>query len=375
MSQVLCINTGGAGSLYEPRARRLAATLGADVTHFAVDRSVPRERSSRSIWQLLKSRRWDMVYLEGTGIAAGVNLIRAAICWKQPFVVSSGDPIGGFFQVTRGPVISPLFDLYERLLYRSCSGFVGWTPYLTGRAIQMGARRGVTVEGAVDLETFFPYSRVERIAARQKYGLNPDHLVCGVIGSLEWVRRQSYCYGLELIESLKRLKRPDVSVLIVGDGNGRAILESAVPAGLRSRVVFTGRLREAEVVTAINAMDIGFVAQTLDGLGSYRLTTKLPEYLACSLPVAMSPVPGFYDYVGEAGWPLPPFHPASVEFHWRCAAWLEGLARDEVGERASLARGIASRRFGYDAVGEKFCRFVESLLAEPPRTGRAAEIR
>jgi glycosyltransferase involved in cell wall biosynthesis len=363
MNTVLCINTGGRGSLYELRARRLAATLSDEVTHFDVDRSVSRRHSSRAIWRLLQSRKWDLVYQEGTGIAAGANLIRAAVAWRQPFVVSSGDPIGGFFQVTKGELVGRLFGIYEKMLYRHCAGFVGWTPYLTGRAIQMGARRGVTVEGAVDLQLFRPYPKDERLAARQSYGLNPGHLVCGVVGSLDWVRRQSYCYGLELIEALKRVKRQDLSILIVGDGNGRAILESAVSDTVRSRVVFTGRLPEAEVVRAINAMDVGFVTQTLDSLGNYRLTTKLPEYLACRVPVAMSPVPGFYDYVSTAGWPLPPYHPASAAFQRHCAAWLDSLHRDEVNEKASRAREVASQCFDYESVGEKFRSFVEGLLS------------
>jgi glycosyltransferase involved in cell wall biosynthesis len=361
MRQILCINTGGKGGQDERRARRLTAALSAEVTHFDVDRSLPRARTSRSVWQLLRSRKWDLVYQEGTGIAAGANLIHAAVTRKQPFIVSSGDPIGGFFHVTQGPLVACPFEIYERMLYRTCAGFVGWTPYLTGRALRMGAPRGVTVEGAVNLQRFRPFSRQERLAAKRKYGLPPDHLICGVVGSLQWSRRQSYCYGLELVETLRHLERRDISVLIVGDGNGRAILQRAIPDSLRTRVVFTGRLSEAEVVATINAMDIGFVTQTLDGLGSYRLTTKLPEYLACGVPVAMSPVPGFYDYASLAGWPLPSFHPAAAEFHTRCARWLDRLDGGEVAKKASQARKLAERYFDDEAVSEKFRGFVDSL--------------
>src|SRR5205823_6299539 len=106
---------------------------------------------------------------------------------------------------------------------------------------------------------------------RKRFGLDPTHIVCGMVGRLNWTRRSRYCYGLELAEAIKRVQRPDLSVLIVGDGSGRAVLEAAIPANLRSRVVFTGRLPSNEVAAAMNAMDIGFVTQTLDGLGSYRL--------------------------------------------------------------------------------------------------------
>lgn len=362
MKTVLCINTGGRGNLHGLRMRRLAAKLNAEVTYYDLDRSVSRLAAGQAVWNLVNSSKWDLIYQEGTGIAGGANLIRAALAWKQPFVVSSGDPIGGFFRVTKGLLMGSSFELYEKLLYRTCTGFIGWTPYLTGAALKMGAKRAITVEGGVDLSIFYPHAPSERLALRQKYGINPEHLVCGVVGSLTWVPRQSYCYGYELIESLKRVKRQDVSILIVGDGGGRSRLEKAIPDTLRSRVVFTGRLPETEVVGAMNAMDIGFVTQTLDELGNYRLTTKLPEYLACGMPVAMSPIPGFYDYAARAGWALPAYHPSSAEFHVRCAQWLDQLCWSEVKEKANCALEVARKYFDYNQVSAKFCDFVHELL-------------
>lgn len=363
MKSILCVNPKGEGDLHELRARRLTRDLNADVTFYNVDRRMSYPAATRALNAAIRSQRWDLIYQESTGIIGGSNLIQAAQSRKQRFIVSSGDPISGFFRVTKGPAVGTLFGAYERLLYRACSGFVGWTPYLTGAALALGAKRGVTVEGAVDLQTFIPFSSAERVAAKEGLGLDPTHLVCGVVGSLRWTPRQSYCYGLELVETLKRLTRTDISLLIVGDGTGKSVLEGRIPDRLRSRVVFTGRLPEAEVVRAMNAMDIGFITQTLDVLGNFRLTTKLPEYLACGLPVAMSPVPGFYDYASDAGWALPARHPASTEFHERCAAWLDGLGCDEVAEKAHQARPLACRHFDYEVLSQRFRLFVEDVLS------------
>lgn len=246
--------------------RRLTSTLDADVTYYNIDRGLSLKLASRATWNVVQSARWDLIYQEGTGLAGGTALIRAALARRQRFIVSSGDPISGFFQVTKGPVVGASFAVYEKMLYRNCVGFVGWTPYLTGRALELGARRAVTVEGAVNLDLFAPQSAAERAATRTRYAIRPDHLVCGIVGSLKWTPRQSYCYGLELIGSLQHLRREDVSVLIVGDGDGKARLEGMVPDALRSRVIFTGRLTPVEVVAAMNAMDIGFITQTLDVL-------------------------------------------------------------------------------------------------------------
>ncbi len=363
LDRLLVIVTAGGGSHDENRARLLTDGLANSAEFVAVDHK-HKSSSARQISALLQ-QPWDLVYLEGTGLAGGLPLIAARVGRKQPFLVSSGDPISGYFRTTLGPAVALPSDVYERLLYRSCGGFVGWTPYLTGRALQMGARRGLTVEGGADVKKFRPASVAERAAARARFGLDPQHLVCAVVGSLAWSKRQRYAYGLELIESLKRVTRADLSVLIVGDGDGRRELEARVPAYLRSRVVFTGRLAPSDVVEAIWACDIGFVTQTIDALGNYRLSTKLPEYLACGVPVAMSPVPGFYDYVSEAGWALPAAHPAAAAFHTRCAAWLDGVSREAALALGGNARALAEARFSYELLRARFQTFALAVAAEP----------
>jgi len=365
MASLLCINTGGIGDLHGLRARRLTEELSVECAYVDVDRSMSRLANARIIWQKLRERRWDLVYQEGTGIAGGLPLILGSLQWGQPYVVSSGDPIGGYFRVVKGPLVGAAFEQYEKLLYRCSAGFIGWTPYLAGMALKMGAPRAVTVEGAVDTDIFNPCDTSRRRALKCHYGFDPDHVVCGVVGSLKWTPRQQYCYGLELVRMLPYLKRTDLSVLIVGDGNGRARLEAAVPPPYRDRVVFAGRVPEEEVVDALNAMDVGFITQTLDDLGLYRLTTKLPEYLATGLPVAMSPTPGFYDYAAPAGWPLPAHHPADDAFHQACARWLDTLTWDAIDERRRVAPKLAQKYFAYAVVRPRFEAFIHNLLSVP----------
>jgi glycosyltransferase involved in cell wall biosynthesis len=370
MLQILCIVTGGNND--GNRARRLLSSLPAEVTYYDVDQSRPRRESFREIRDQLRARTWDLVFQEGTGIVGGLNLILAAATRGQKYVLSSGDPIAGFFRTTKGPLYGAVFSLYERLLYRFCTAFVGWTPYLAGLSLQLGAPRSVTIEGAIDPSDFFPYDVDRQQGLRADYGIPSDHLVCGMVGSLHWSPRQQYCYGLELVEMLRHLKRDDVTILIVGDGDGRARLEKRVPPALQSRVVFTGRVPPSTVVDTMNVMDIGFITQTVDGLGSYRLTTKLPEYLACGVPVAMSPIPGFFDYAFEAGWALPDAHPATAAFHRDCAAWIDALTHAEIQEKARRARPIAERRFQYDLVVERFRTFMADLIDFPPASSSNA---
>lgn len=360
---VLCLVSAGGGGQDERRARDLCAALeresGAQVEFEIADKSAGRRAVAATIQGRLR-QKFDLVYLEGTGIALGWPLIQAGKR-GQKFMVSSGDAIRGYVETKSGPLQGRAFGSYEKLLMRGCAGFIGWTPYLTGRAIELGAPRAATVEGGVDLAQFHAPSTDEKQAARARLGLAQGHIVCVVAGSLNWNPRQSYVYGLELIEALRFLGRRDVSMLVVGDGTGLAVLKNKVGAGLENRVVFTMRLPPNEVARALHAADIGFITQTLDGLGNYRLTTKLPEYLAAGLGIAMSPTPGFYDYVGEAGWALPALHPGSEGFHRGCAAWLDGLSREEIAQKSARAVVLARERFDCAALAMRFCRFVGDI--------------
>ncbi|MEM1252667.1 MAG: glycosyltransferase [Cyanobacteria bacterium P01_H01_bin.21] len=362
MKKVLCIATAGKGGQDELRVYRLTRTISDTefVYHF-IDKKRSKITEIKTALSVINSNNWDLVYQEGTGLAGGIPLILAALLRKQKFIISSGDPIAGFFRTTKGRLIGNIFEVYEKLLYAKCSGFIGWTPYLTGVAIRLGAKKAVTVEGGVDTTVFRQYSPEDKKKTRLKYGLDPNHLVIGVVGSLIWVPPQSYCYGYELTETLKKVKRDDVSILIVGDGDGKERLEKSLPDYLRARAVFTGRIPEAEVVDAMNAMDIGFV--TLFGeMGNYRLTTKLPEYLACGVPVAMNPTAAFYDYAAKAGWTLPNQHPAHPDFHQKCATWLDQLSREEINTKAEKTSLVVNQFFDYSVIAPKFKSFVHMLL-------------
>lgn len=361
--QVLVINPKGKGDLHELRAQRLSAFLDADIEFYNVDRKQSRGKATSALWPVVASKNWSLIYQESTGTIGGNNLIKAAKARGQKYIVSSGDPIAGYFKATKGSLFAAMISVYEKELYKNSAGFVGWTPYLTGAAMHLGAPRAVTIEGAVQTDKFCILPDEMKTEARNRFGLPQDHIVLGNVGSLSWNPRAKYSYGLELVGCLKNLKRKDVSILIVGDGSAKDRLQNLVPKELKDRAIFTGRLSEDDVIQAMNTIDIGFITQTLDQLGSFRLTTKLPEYLSCGVAVAMSPIPGFYDYASQAGWALPQVghHPSDPEFHKKCAEWIDNLSKEEIVSKSKNARRLAIDRFEYNVVGPRFRMFVESL--------------
>src|SRR5258708_3861512 len=146
--RVVAVSTLGSGSNEEHRILTLLREFDPEAIPF--DRSA-KLRSGRRVWRTLRQRP-SLVVMENTGIAGGLALILGRLFLGIPYVVSSGDAIGPFV-ARQAWWAGPFFALYDRLLCRLCSGYIGWTPYLVGRALTFGAPRAMTAAG------FAPFPR------------------------------------------------------------------------------------------------------------------------------------------------------------------------------------------------------------------------
>jgi glycosyltransferase involved in cell wall biosynthesis len=292
--------TQGAGGNEEHRMRQFLADFEALVWPY------PRQQRWKNFWKLvqaIRSERPDLVIMEGTGFPGGLALLCCRWFGGVPFVFSSGDAVGPFLGL-RNPIIGWLGQRYEKLLYRNCKGFIGWTPYLVGRALSFGAKRCMTAPG------FAPYAQAsdQRAQIRQRYKIDPNAIVIGIAGALIWNPRVKYCYGMELVQAIRhatiaagsaqgsRKSPPNVAALIIGDGTGVPHLQAAAGDLLGKSVFLTGRLAQQDLPAHFAAMDFGSLPQSLDQVGSFRFTTKISEYLGSNLPVVTGRTPFAYDY-------------------------------------------------------------------------------
>ena len=294
---VACFATQGTDSTDERRIRELLAPLAPEVLRF--DRG-SKARSVMRLWRELRQLDPDVVVMEGTGIAGGGMLLMARICAQRRYIVSSGDAVGPFLRARNLP-LGLAGAIYERLLYRMSAGFIGWTPYLVGRALTFGAPRAMTAAG-----WGAPAAGDEaRRAIRARYGIPEGALVLGIVGSLNWTPRYGYCYGQELVRAHNRLSRDDIHVLVVGDGDGRERLQALAGDRLDVTVHLPGRVSPGEVPEHLAAMDVASLPQSVDGVGSFRYTTKISEYRAAGLPVVTGQIPLGYDLDDGGLWRLP----------------------------------------------------------------------
>ncbi len=335
--RILAFATQGAGGNEEQRIAALLSDLSPEL--FPFDRSSKRG----SFWRLLKAIRTtrpQFVVMEGTGVAGGVALLLGRLIWGIPYVLSSGDAVGPWIAI-HSRLAAPLFALYERILCRWSSGFIGWTPYLVGRALTFGAPRAITAAGWAPFRLSPERACESRIRVRARLGIAADTLVLGVAGSLAWSRRWGYCYGLELVQALLRTTRSNVAVLVVGDGPGRERLADLAGSRLGVSVHLPGRVPQEEVMEYLAAMDVASLPQSVDAVGSFRYTTKLSEYLATGVPVVTGQIPLGYDLDDGWLWRLPGSAPWRPDYIQALAFLMDNLTPTELAvRRAAVPRHL-----------------------------------
>ena len=349
--KLLALATQGANGHDEARLRALLQNHPA--AWFPFDPKSKRRSFTALIGRLLKGR-YPLIVMEGTGIAGGLALLAARLLIGQRYVVSSGDAVAPFVS-QKQPLLGPIFALYERLLYRYAAGFIGWSPYLTGRALTYGAPRAATAAG------WSPSSFRSNQGAeiRSQLGIPPGALVIGIAGSLTWTPTVRYCYGLELAEAAKFTARPDLRFLIVGEGDGRAELtRSADP-----RLILTGFIPRGQLPDYLAAMDIASLPQSCDGVGAFRYTTKLSEYLAAGLPIVTSQIPAAYDLDDGWLWRIPGDAPWKPRYIRALASLLDNLDRSQVAEKRNRVP-ITLPLFDREAQVRRVTALISDILNE-----------
>jgi len=357
--KILGCASKGTNSDDEVRLRALLAHFNASFVPF--DRNRKKE-SFLTCLRMLRAGGFDLFVLEGTGFAAGLAAILGRVLWGRRFVLSSGDSVGPFLTAIV-PAGAPLFHLYERALYGLSSGFIGWTPYLVGRALTMGATHAITIAGWAP----FSFSAAETDAGRRRIrtalGIPDEAVVFGIAGSISWSKRHQSAYGADLIRAAIRAKT-EPYVLIVGDGTGFEILKEMAGERLGKTIFMPGRVPRHEVPHYLAAMDIGSLPQTVDGVGSFRYTTKLSEYRSVRLPLVCNQIPMAYDLDYGDIIRLEGEHPRTQRFLAALAELMDTIRPEDV---AALRASIPAPTDALDRERQirSVTAFLTDLLREP----------
>lgn len=271
-------------------------------------------------------------------LPAKLDYVTAGAAGALPYAgVASGVALAGFFEIVIcGHVnLLPLAWLAARRsaapLALVIHGIDAWTPPRRWAARRLASRvdfvlsvsehtggrflgwagleadRVLLLPNCVDLTAFAPGPRDAKLAAR--YGIE-DRRVIMTLGRL--VSRERAKGMDEVLEVLPALvaQDPDLVYLIAGDGPDRRRLEAkALQLGVRGRVVFCGRVDEAEKAAHYRLADAYVMPSRGEGFGIVLL-----EAMACGIPTVGSSKDGGREALrnGALGILVDPDDPESI---------------------------------------------------------------
>jgi hypothetical protein len=358
--RIAAFATKGVGSNEELRIRQL-------LNEFTNLKILPFDRSAKlkTAWdglRYLQLNRPDLLVMEGSGLAGGLLCLAARILLGVPYAISWGDAVGPWI-AAHFPLASPISHIYERLLLRFAAGFIGWTPYLCGRALTFGCPRAVTAAGWARRAPSGGNRTEERTYFRKIWGIPEEAIVVGLVGSIEWNPNRHYCYGLELVSAAVRLSREDLYVLVVGGGSGLAHLRRLADEHPSAKICLPGPVSLEEVMPCLSAFDVASLPQSTDAVGSFRYTTKLSEYADADLPVITPRIPVAYDLGANWTWRLPGSGPWEEKYISALASLLENLDHAQI-ESRRVGLPMQGDIFDREAQIQRVAAFVADILEE-----------
>jgi Glycosyl transferases group 1 len=357
--KILVFATKGANTNDESRILSLLDSF--EIDRFGFD----TQRKLSSFWSLITyvvKNRPSLIVMEGTGVAGGFACLLLRWFFHIPYIVSSGDAVAPYVAMKFNGIFGYIAQIYEQMLCRFCTGFIGWTPYLVGRALTFGAPRGMTAAGW-SLKKYNSDLRAKDCSStRETLGIPTDAIVYGIVGSLDWVSKIQYCYGAELVRARKKISSSaDVYIIIVGDGNGTPELQRLAGDLLDNKIILTGNIPNDRVFEYLAAMDVASLPQSVDGVGSFRYTTKVSEYLATELPIIIGQIPMTYDLLADWCWCLPGNNPWDDRYIDALAHLMESLNREQIAAKRQYIPA-AIPEFNLEQQQAKVTKFIGDIL-------------
>jgi glycosyltransferase involved in cell wall biosynthesis len=255
-----------------------------------------------------------------------------------------------------------LIDWIEKMAIKNSDLLIVRGSYHKILLESQGAKNVEFIPDGVDTSIVSP---IDNLSLRMKLELG-DSLVVGMLGTMIWSERHRMCYGWDLIEALAMLKDLSVKALLIGDGDGRQILETrAKELGISNRVIFTGQLPYEEMLRYLSIMDVCVSTQSNDLVGMVRTTGKLPLYLAYGKYVIATDVGEAKRVLPGIGCLLPyegvrdELHPARLAEHIRLLA-----AEPNRIKVAEAAFKVAQDNFDYTLLAQRVAKVCRDLVED-----------
>lgn len=230
------------------------------------------------------------------------------------------------------------------------------TAEVARRKERMPERRLHVVPNGIPLSPFADRAAAARARVRRELGIGDDAFVVGSVGRL--AKEKDYP---TLVAAMASGLSPRVRLVLVGDGDARGAIESAIPAGLASYVTLTGARHDVPALLA--SFDLFVLPSRTEGL-----PLAVPEAMASSLPVVATAVGGLPSVVtAECGVLVPPGDLQALR------SAIDGFVHNPVRARAmgASARREAFARFSVERMASAYERIYRGGDLASPLAGAA----
>ena len=242
-------------------------------------------RFALSSIRLALTENYDVLFATSTPLTAGIPGIVMKCCRRKPFVFEVRDlwpelPKAMGVVKNRGVLLA--MSLLEWLSYRSADACIGLSPGIV-EGIRRRSRPTLPVTmipNGCDLELFQPGTR-EQLAVP---GISPGDCVAVFTGA------HGQANGLDAVldaaAELKRRRRNDVKLLLIGDGKQKSALRARAAREGLDNCVFLDPMPKRQLNTLVANCDVGLMILA-DVPAFYYGTSpnKFFDYLASGLPV------------------------------------------------------------------------------------------
>jgi len=355
----------------EPRTDSVVAELAAVTRLLGASEALPGElrrvlydrQLAAHLWDRFRARPPDLIYERASlHSTAGAELADAL---GVPLLVEVNAPLALEQRAYRGSELASLAVAAERRTLCRADAVLTVSTQLRDHVISVGVdeRRVHVVPNGVDAQLFRPGYRDPKLGSR--FGLNGGPVVGFVGGLRPW-------HGLEFLPPLlERLaaRRPDVCLLIVGDGPLRSQLEGELRARkVLQNAIFTGSVPHEEVAALIRHFDAALAPYgEPSGHSFYFSPLKLFEYMACAVPVVGASIGQVAEVIsdGETGLLYAPGELDAFD-----AACERLLADPPLRRRLGRAAAVHVRtRYTWDGNAARIAALAGTLLASRRKAG------
>jgi len=168
-----------------------------------------------------------------------------------------------------------------RWLYTKASCFIVTTGIRLKRTLveenHFPAEQIESIPTGMSPQRFYP---ADQASSRAQLGLATTGILLGIMATIRTWKGHLY-----LIDALHALQRPEISLLVIGDGPARAELEARIAEhNLQDQVTLVGN--QEDVTPWLNALDI-FI---LPSYANEGVPQSLMQAMLCELPVISTPI-------------------------------------------------------------------------------------